>query len=279
MATLWLRTGRRASMFEAVSSLNLQDGRAVRRVQAGGVVWTPFDLTSFVNTGSDGAHWVPELSDLFTDDGTTAAGDTDNVKQINDLSSFGRNLTTTDNSTRGTYDAANRRIGLDGTDDFYFHETSIAWPGGPYLAWVSFTTLDSINSNLRALIVLLDGGDFGDNAFIVDGNPDSSIRSFIGSNTSGDTSVFSAGDTINVVYAHDGTDVEFFVNDTLIDTISSNPIIDPYTVVIGARQQSGTSADLNSRLQLYNAGYRIGSWTTAQRDDLIAYLTAQEYGS
>ena len=36
-----------------------------------------FDLTSFVDTGADGAHWVSERSDLFTDDGTTAAGDTD----------------------------------------------------------------------------------------------------------------------------------------------------------------------------------------------------------
>ena len=239
-----------------------------------------FDLTAFVNTGSDGAHWVPELSDLFTDDGTTAAGDTDSVKQINDLSTFGRNLTTKDNTTRGTYDAPNRRIGLDGTDDFYFHDAGVSWPGGPYLAWVSFTTLDPIVTNLRALAALLDGGEFNDNAFIVDGNNDGTLRivsdGVFGGNDFGPVS---PGNTVNVVLAHDGTDLNAYVNGSFLESLRKDQTFDPVSLFTGAQDSAGTRADENSRLQLYNAGYRIGSWTTDQRDDVIAHLTAQGYGS
>jgi len=241
---------------------------------------TGFDLTAFVDTGSDGAHWAPELSDLFTDDGTTAAGDTDNVKQINDLSSFGRDLTTLNDSSRGTYDATNRRIGLDGVDDFYFHETSIAWPGGPYIAWVSFTTLDVIETGFRGFV----SREIGEtsifkNNFVLDGNDDGSVRVLFGNTISANSLVFSPGDTVNLVIAHDGTDGAVYFNSTLVDTQTDNPTRSPYAMVIGAETETGEDTSDNSRLQFYNAGYRIGSWTTAQRDDLIAHLAAQGYGS
>ena len=93
MATLWIRTGRPTSMFEAVSSLNLKDGRAVRRVTAGGVVWTPgFDINSLFANGEDGVVLAPgdtSLTALFTErtgaSATTVAGEDDPVGTFHDL--------------------------------------------------------------------------------------------------------------------------------------------------------------------------------------------------
>ena len=64
-------------MFEAVSSLNLKDGRAVRRVTAGGAVW-PFDPAILFANGERGVWLDPsDLSTMFVDRAGTTPVTTD----------------------------------------------------------------------------------------------------------------------------------------------------------------------------------------------------------